>query len=302
MASSAACGWAAAYCAAANAAYLSSIQGGDLGDMVKAAVISYVTAQAFNFVGSETSGHIAKNGLYGGKYTREAYIQSDWFVANVAGHAVVGCASAAASGDNCKSGALAAGFGALAGPTIPTKGFEAGLVKSMVVGGLGSKLGGGKFENGAITGAFGYIFNTCASNPSSCLNPGDKGPGMVDMAVGDGKWKYVPAGQAAADAFTDAALYTDVAQSSAPVNDYWIVGLEITAGFVVAPEAIMGVVKDLPYARSLFCAFAMCGALSSPGGVDAVINTEAKILREVTTRRRIEYIPSPSKVNGASVP
>ena len=30
-----------------------------------------------------------------------------------------------------------------------------------VAGGLGSSLGGGKFANGAVTGAFGYQFNSC---------------------------------------------------------------------------------------------------------------------------------------------
>jgi filamentous hemagglutinin len=31
-------------------------------------------------------------------------------------------------------------------------------------------LGGGKFENGAITGAFGYMFNACFPSLSSCFN------------------------------------------------------------------------------------------------------------------------------------
>lgn len=35
----------------------------------------------------------------------------------------------------------------------------AGTAISAVVGGAGSVLGGGKFQNGAITGAFGYLFN-----------------------------------------------------------------------------------------------------------------------------------------------
>ncbi len=32
--------------------------------------------------------------------------------------------------------------------------------------------GGGKFANGAVTGAFGYLFNNCAANPLAC-GPGD---------------------------------------------------------------------------------------------------------------------------------
>jgi hypothetical protein len=38
-------------------------------------------------------------------------------------------------------------------------GFEGGLVASSVVGGIASVAGGGKFGNGAVTAAFGYLFN-----------------------------------------------------------------------------------------------------------------------------------------------
>lgn len=40
--------------------------------------------------------------------------------------------------------------------------FSANLVSHAVAGGVGSVLGGGKFENGAVTGAFGYMFNFLA--------------------------------------------------------------------------------------------------------------------------------------------
>jgi YwqJ-like deaminase len=42
------------------------------------------------------------------------------------------------------------------------------LTSNAVVGGLASVAGGGKFANGAITGAFGYMFNSAAS----CLKTG----------------------------------------------------------------------------------------------------------------------------------
>ena len=38
------------------------------------------------------------------------------------------------------------------------------LVASAVLGGIGSVAGGGKFANGAITGAFGYLFNELGAN------------------------------------------------------------------------------------------------------------------------------------------
>ena len=42
-----------------------------------------------------------------------------------------------------------------------------GTIISAVAGGVGSMLGGGKFESGAVTGAFSYLFN-CLSHPGTC--------------------------------------------------------------------------------------------------------------------------------------
>jgi hypothetical protein len=41
------------------------------------------------------------------------------------------------------------------------------LVENAVIGGAASVAGGGKFANGAITGAFGYMFNSCGG-PHGC--------------------------------------------------------------------------------------------------------------------------------------
>jgi len=74
----------------------------------------------------------------------------------------------AASGGACQSGALAAGAGAVATPLVGTV-FDprngpgdviGGTIATGLVGGLASVAGGGKFENGAVTAAFGYLFNT----------------------------------------------------------------------------------------------------------------------------------------------
>jgi len=40
----------------------------------------------------------------------------------------------------------------------------AALVENAVLGGVASVAGGGKFANGAITGAFGYLFNYCGGD------------------------------------------------------------------------------------------------------------------------------------------
>jgi hypothetical protein len=102
-------------------------------------------------------------------------------IANVAGHAVVGCLSTAASGGKCGSGALSAAVGAAGTPLlasyVPTS--EGKLIGASVLGGLGSVDGGGKFENGAVTAAFGYLFNACGSK-NGCAFFG----GAIGTAVG----------------------------------------------------------------------------------------------------------------------
>jgi hypothetical protein len=81
---------------------------------------------------------------------------------NIAGHALVGCASAVANRGRCGSGALSGAVGSFAGPLLTGLRFESNLIATSVLGGLASVAGGGKFANGAITGAFGYLFNATA--------------------------------------------------------------------------------------------------------------------------------------------
>jgi RHS repeat-associated protein len=134
--------------AAASAAIITGLSGGNLGQMLKAGVIAAITAGAFQGL-NEFVGGLAHQGI----------AQSGQYLANVAGSAMIGCLSAAASGGSCKSGALAAGVTAAASPLIGR--MPAGLGRlgaSSLVGGLASVAGGGKFENGAVTGAFQYMF------------------------------------------------------------------------------------------------------------------------------------------------
>ena len=85
--------------------------------------------------------------------------------ASYAAHASVGCVSAVAGGGNCGAGAASAVFGkyttnALGGFGGPgVGGVIARGVATVVAGGVGSVIAGGKFENGATTAAFGYLFN-----------------------------------------------------------------------------------------------------------------------------------------------
>ncbi|RYH15824.1 MAG: hypothetical protein EON54_28525, partial [Alcaligenaceae bacterium] len=85
-----------------------------------------------------------------------------------AAHAAAGCVSAVASGANCGSGAASAVFGKYTSNQIggwDPQGINADLARgaaATVAGGFGSVIAGGKFDNGAQTAAFGYLFNYCS--------------------------------------------------------------------------------------------------------------------------------------------
>ncbi|MFM9881277.1 MAG: RHS repeat-associated core domain-containing protein [Burkholderiaceae bacterium] len=123
--------------------------GGDL----KAAFQGALTGAIFAGIGS-----LAQAGQWGD-------------AARIGAHAAGGCITSVAGGGQCGSGALAAGFGKFAtlyGPgwVQNPQGFEqvaSGTAYTAVAGGIGSVLGGGKFENGARTAAYGYLFNQVAS-------------------------------------------------------------------------------------------------------------------------------------------
>jgi len=143
--------------AAGGAIIATGLSGGNLGQVLKAGLIAGVTAAAFFGVG-ELTGHTPGFG-------------TDKYFANVAGHAAVGCGSSVASGGECKSGAFSAAVGSAFSP-LNTKLFPdaqtdfghllGGTIVSATAGGLASVAAGGTFANGAITGAFGYLFNTTA--------------------------------------------------------------------------------------------------------------------------------------------
>lgn len=98
-------------------------------------------------------------------------------------HAAAGCVSASAAGGNCSQGAVSAGFAEVIGGNVEFKEMEANLVARTVIGGTSSVLGGGKFSNGAMTGAFGYLFNKCGHSDcwkqSAFANSGSPGANMT---------------------------------------------------------------------------------------------------------------------------
>jgi RHS repeat-associated protein len=132
-----------------TSAYIAGVTSGSLAVALKAGVIAAGTALAFQAVGDIT--------------THQPAFGTAKFFGNVAGHALVGCASTAASGGKCGPGALSAAVTAFAGPMINGQGFSIGsLLLNTTLGGLASVAGGGKFANGAVTSAFGYLFNAMA--------------------------------------------------------------------------------------------------------------------------------------------
>jgi RHS repeat-associated protein len=74
-------------------------------------------------------------------------------------HGAVGGLFSMAGGQGFKSGFLAAGFSDIAGDG--GQGNPSDITSNAILGGIGSVLGGGKFMNGAITGAFGVLYNDC---------------------------------------------------------------------------------------------------------------------------------------------
>jgi hypothetical protein len=84
-----------------------------------------------------------------------------------AAHAAAGCASAALQGGDCARGAASQLVSKFA--TIETREWGAGVGQfavAVVAGGTVSAITGGKFENGAYTAAFGYLFNAAAHAPT----------------------------------------------------------------------------------------------------------------------------------------
>jgi hypothetical protein len=131
--------------AAVTTAAVAGITSGNLGVALKAGLIAGATAGTLQAVGGAT-GAIAQD--LGPVAAR---------LFDIGAHALVGCGASVASGDSCSSGALAAGITSAAGPYINGPDRFACLVENTVLGGAASVAGGGKFANGAVTAAFGYL-------------------------------------------------------------------------------------------------------------------------------------------------
>ena len=114
-----------------------------------------------------------------------------WGMAEKVGaHAVGGCITASAGGGSCAQGAISAAVGKAATGFLTDAGswgdnnlndFTRGVAVA-AAGGVGSMLAGGKFDDGARTAAYGYLFNYCSSATVGCFKAW--GQALVNLGFG----------------------------------------------------------------------------------------------------------------------
>jgi RHS repeat-associated protein len=132
---------------------IAGVTSGTLTGALQAGAIAIFTMGVDFAIGSIASGIPGLDGL-------PSFLQPANLFKDVA-HALVGCVQFVMSGGRCGAGALAGAIPAIAAslPLYGSLDWTGRLVFKSVLGGLGSVAGGGKFANGAVTGAFQYLFN-----------------------------------------------------------------------------------------------------------------------------------------------
>jgi RHS repeat-associated protein len=143
-------------CAPLASAAVTGLASGDIGQALKAGAIAAATAAVSNVVGDLTGGFAGTLDLILKGHGPLEFL-SDAHLFNIAGHAAVGCGSAVASDGKCGPGALSGAAGSFAGPLANDMNRAGKLFVDSTAGGLASVAGGGKFGNGAVTAAFGYL-------------------------------------------------------------------------------------------------------------------------------------------------
>lgn len=122
-------------------------------------VVGAASGAVGGFVGSNGDLESAlRAGITGGAFGYVGGTFAAPSVANYVGHAVVGCASSVIEGGRCGPGAASALVGKLATNHIRGSDLTRGIAAT-IAGGIGAEIAGGSFKNGAVTAAFGYLFN-----------------------------------------------------------------------------------------------------------------------------------------------
>ena len=195
------------------------------------------------FIASGGNAQAAKQGaLAGGLFAGAGLIGTGLDKAGYAGfandglgrallHAGAGCISANAGGGSCGSGALQAGFTKFASANLPSYGDVGNLVKYAVIGGTASAIGGGKFANGAMTGAWQYLFNEATqTDKAGRLKPHGK-----NWVIGPtGYWQQMEG--AGNEAFFGPQRNTpqELAQFKSNMLDIAMVGSSVVSGGTAA--------------------------------------------------------------------
>jgi len=157
-----------------NAGISGGVSGGVTSGSLQGAAMGAAEALAFNMVGTAIGDDPG------------APFYSMHTVAEILGHGIVGGLFSAGQRGGFVSGFLAAGFSAAA-DSAEMAGHDPdaivfNTVEHALAGGLGAMLGGGKFANGAVTGSFGYLFNSMG-HPGIGHNGGppmdDDDPGVL---------------------------------------------------------------------------------------------------------------------------
>ena len=175
-----------AWCSALFQSATTFVTTGSLTAAFKSAAISFATAHAFSQIaGKFENAAWAKGGIKAGK---NLSLNAKGFATLVAAQGVVGGISSVLQGGKFGHGFASAAASKLAAPVIA--GIDGPTINDLdigqatvaaVIGGTSSKLTGGKFANGAITGAMVNIFNQqtgikkTAQKGNGLVNPTGKG-------------------------------------------------------------------------------------------------------------------------------
>jgi RHS repeat-associated protein len=186
IATVAACSIGPQACAAYSFASTFAVTG-SLNASIKNGAIAYASAKAFEGIGEyfNTAGAdnalAARHGVISGDTLHSFggnYLTSGQIAGQIASHAVTGGVISTLSGGKFGHGFFAAGVTKGAGGAwlpggarLSSGQIAGGTVVSAIIGGTASVISGGKFANGANTGAFQYLFNqagrSCGGRPCS---------------------------------------------------------------------------------------------------------------------------------------
>ena len=298
------CGPAYFVCVGGGTASLASLAGYSNSEQLRMGFIAGATAYAMQGVGD----------AWGGTG------QSDKFF-NTLGHAAVGCASVAASGGSCQSGAISGGISAAWGNYGP--GYEGGTdpsgwqivqnsMTSAMVGGISSMAAGGSFQNGAVTGAFGYLFNELLhSEPGAMARAGYDGGGLKVSEEAYRTWgSYLPgtdAGDSAAQYWADMQVRTGNPLYAVPgvFASLWTPNTAADTAFTLATAggggAFMEAAGPLKQWLRLGPSYSRAGAFdvdmsirwgaSPAGGGKYIQQIPSRILQDVNQWLRAQQVP-----------